>query len=71
MPSRHREIIEAIERAQDQTETLEAREAALEELREKGVLDEVGRLEDVDEPEVLDESDVEAELEQLKRELDE
>lgn len=65
MPTRGQEIIRAIERAQDQTETLEAREAALEELKEEGIIGESETVDDVRDAEI------EAELNQLKKEMQE
>lgn len=64
MPDIEDEIQEAIDRATDQTETMEAREAALEELRDEGVLEET--LPDSN-PEV---DDVEEELAEIKEDLE-
>ena len=64
MPDIEDEIQEAIDRATDQTETMEAREAALEELRDEGVLEET--LPDSN-PEV---DDVEEELAAIKEDLE-
>lgn len=64
MSPHDQEIAEAIRRAQDQTQSLEARRAALEELREEGV---IGAEEDLD---TIEDHDVEAELAQIKDELD-
>lgn len=70
MPSRGEEIRRALERARDHTLELEAREAALEELRESGALDDDDDEED-DPEEELDALDVEAELQRLTDELGE
>lgn len=64
MSHRVQEIAEAIRRAQDQTQSLEARRAALEELRAEGV---IGAEEDLD---TIEDHDVEDELAQIKDELD-
>ena len=65
MPNTEEEIQEAIDRATDQTETMEARDAALEELRDEGVLEE--RLPDSE----SDVEDIEAELEAIKQDIKE
>lgn len=67
MPSRADEIRRALERAQDQTEELEAREAAIEELRNAGVYGD-DNAEDALKT-ALDAMDIERELEALKDEL--
>lgn len=64
MPNTEEEIQEAIDRATDQTETMEARDAALEELRDEGVLEEL--LPDTESKA----DDIEAELEAIKQDVD-
>ena len=71
MPTTEEEIQDAIARVLDQTDTLSAREEALEELRSAGVLEDV--LSDSD-PDVdaadTDPADIEAELNIIKAELE-
>ena len=66
MPTRAEEIKQALDRARDQTLELEARKAALEELRETGAIDDL--LEETD-TETTESIDVDEELQALKDEL--